>query len=169
MAARSSAATTDSAQRVLVITRVFDAPRDLVFKAWSEPERLVQWFGPKGFTSTVVGSMDPRPGGAYRFHMRGPGGSDHWVQGVYREIVEPERIVCTYVWTDADGIPTRPENAIDVDLRGGRTEDKTHTASGGVRIGYCARCARGGLDQLAGAPHRIPGESAPARQDSLKT
>ncbi len=59
MAARSSAATTDSAQRVLMITRVFDAPRYLVFKAWSEPERLVQWFGPKGFTSTVVGSMDP--------------------------------------------------------------------------------------------------------------
>jgi uncharacterized protein YndB with AHSA1/START domain len=112
MAARSSAATIDSAERVLVITRIFDAPRDLVFNAWSEPERLVQWFGPKGFTSTVVGSMDPRPGGAYRFHMRGPDGSDHWVQGAYHEILDPERIVCTYVWTDADGNPTRPETLL---------------------------------------------------------
>ncbi len=169
MAARSSAATTDSAQRVLVITRVFDAPRDLVFKAWSEPERLVQWFGPKGFTSTVVGSMDPRPGGAYRFHMRGPDESDHWVQGVYREIVEPERIVCTYVWTDADRIPSRPETLLTLTFEADGAEDQTHTASGRVRIGYCTRCARGGLDQLAGAPHRIPGESAPARRDSMKT
>jgi uncharacterized protein YndB with AHSA1/START domain len=130
MAARSSAATTDSAQRVLVITRVFDAPRDLVFKAWSEPERLVQWFGPKGFTSTVVGSMDPRTGGAYRLHMRGPDGDDHWVQGVYREIVEPERIVCTFVWTDAAGIPTRPETLLTLSFEadGQRTKLTLHQA-----------------------------------------
>jgi uncharacterized protein YndB with AHSA1/START domain len=112
MAARNNAATTDSAERVLVISRIFDAPRDLLFKAWSEPERLVQWFGPKGFTSTVIGSMDTRPGGAYRLHMRGPDGSDHWVQGVCREIVEPKRIVCTYVWTDAYGNPTRPQTLL---------------------------------------------------------
>ncbi len=130
MAARSSAATTDSAQRVLVITRVFDAPRELVFKAWSEPERLVQWFGPKGFTSTVVGSMDPRPGGAYRFHMRGPDESDHWVQGVYREIVEPERIVCTYVWTDATGNSTRPETLLTLTFEehGQKTKLTLHQA-----------------------------------------
>jgi uncharacterized protein YndB with AHSA1/START domain len=130
MATRSSAPTTDSAQRVLVITRVFDAPRDLVFKAWSEPERLVQWFGPKGFTSTVVGSMDPRRGGAYRFHMRGPDESDHWVQGVYREIVEPERIVCTYVWTDATGNPTRPETLLTLTFEehGRKTKLTLHQA-----------------------------------------
>ncbi len=56
-------------ERELLITRVFDAPRELVFKTWTEPEHLIRWRGPKGFTTTVI-SMDLRPGGAYRFHMR---------------------------------------------------------------------------------------------------
>jgi uncharacterized protein YndB with AHSA1/START domain len=130
MAARSNAATTDSAERVLVITRIFDAPQALVFKAWSEPEHLMQWFGPRGFTSTVVGSMDPRPGGTYRLHMRGSDGNDHWVQGVYHEIVEPERIVCTFVWTDADGNPTRPETLLTLSFEqhGEKTRLTLHQA-----------------------------------------
>jgi uncharacterized protein YndB with AHSA1/START domain len=110
MAVRSNAAINDSPEPTLVITRVFDAPRVLVFNAWLEPELIVKWFGPKGFSSSVI-SMDARPGGSYRFHMRGPDG-DHWVQGVYREIVEPERIVCTFVWTDGAGSPTRPETLL---------------------------------------------------------
>jgi len=81
MAARSNAV--ESAERVLVLTRLFDAPRSLVFKAWTEPEHLARWWGPRGFTSTIIAN-DVRPGGAYRFHMRGPEGDDHWLQGVYR-------------------------------------------------------------------------------------
>src|SRR6185295_19580223 len=93
---------TEPQERVLVIERVFDAPRALVFKAWTEPERMVRWFGPLGFTTTVL-KADFQPGGGYRFHMRSPEGTDHWLQGVYREIVEPERLVCTWAWEDAEG------------------------------------------------------------------
>ena len=96
---RSSAAG-ETAQRELVITRVFDAPRALVFKAWTEPDRLVRWWGPQGFTTPFC-TMDLRPGGAVRFCMRSPEGTDHWLQGVYREIVAPERLVCTWAWEDA--------------------------------------------------------------------
>jgi uncharacterized protein YndB with AHSA1/START domain len=103
MAAISST-TTDLMDRDLVITRVFDAPRSLVFKAWTEPEHLVHWLGPQGFTGTIL-KMDVRPDGTYRFHMRGPEGADLWRQGVYREIVEPERLVFTYAWEDAEGKP----------------------------------------------------------------
>ncbi len=97
--------------RVLVITRILDAPRSLVFKAWTEPDHLAHWFGPRGFTLTYC-QTDLRPGGAYRFGMRSPEGTDHWLQGVYREVIEPEKIVCTYAWADANGNPTRPETIL---------------------------------------------------------
>ena len=103
MAVRSNTAA-EPAERVLVITRIFDAPRSLAFKAWTEPEHLVHWWGPQGFTLPAC-TMDFRPGGAYRFCMRSPEGVDHWLQGVYREIVEPERLVFTYAWEDAEGKP----------------------------------------------------------------
>jgi uncharacterized protein YndB with AHSA1/START domain len=110
MDTRNSAAT-ESDDRVLVITRIFDAPRDLVFKCWTDPEHMAKWHGPKGFTSTVL-KNDLRPGGAYRIHMRGPDGDDHWTQGVFREIVEPERLVMVGSWADAEGNPTRPETVL---------------------------------------------------------
>jgi len=101
-AGTSDVATT--AERELVITRVIDAPRALVFKAWTQPEQVARWWGPKGFT-TISCAMDIRPGGAYRICMRSPGGVDYWKQGAYREIVPPERIVFTFAWEDADGKP----------------------------------------------------------------
>jgi uncharacterized protein YndB with AHSA1/START domain len=97
-------ATTTSAERELLITRVLDAPPDLVFEAWTNPEHLVRWWGPAGFTTPSC-TMDVRPGGSYRICMRAPDGTDHWVQGVYREIVAPQRLVCTWVWEDAEGRP----------------------------------------------------------------
>jgi uncharacterized protein YndB with AHSA1/START domain len=112
MAAGSSAGP-QPAEHVLVIQRIFDAPRELVFKAWTEPEHLAQWLGMQGFTATIV-KMDARVGGAYRFHMRSPEGADYWQQGVYRELVEPERFVRTCVWADADGNPTGPETLMTV-------------------------------------------------------
>jgi uncharacterized protein YndB with AHSA1/START domain len=86
----------------IVITRVFDAPRDRVFKAWTEPERLVRWWGPNGFTTPVC-RIDLRPGGVFHHCMRSPGGQDFWGKGVYREVVEPERIVCTDSFSDEAG------------------------------------------------------------------
>ena len=96
-------ASISAAERELVVTRVIDAPRRLVFKAWTEPEHIARWWGPQGFT-TIHCDMDIRVGGAYRFGMRSPRGTEHWKCGVYREIVEPERIVFTFAWVDADGV-----------------------------------------------------------------
>ena len=64
----------------------------LVFKVWTQPEHVVRWIGPNGFTSPSC-QMEVRPGGAYRTLIRSPEGKDHWMRGVYREIVEPERLV----------------------------------------------------------------------------
>lgn len=89
---RSSAA--KERQRELIITRVFDAPRDLVFKAWTDPRHVAQWWGPKGFTNPVC-ELDVRPGGAIRIDMRGPDGVVYPMKGVFHQIVEPERLVLT--------------------------------------------------------------------------
>ncbi len=89
MDARSSAAT-ESVERVLEIERIFDAPRSLVFKAWTEPGHLVHWYGPRGFTLPSC-KLDLRPGGSWRSCMLSPEGREYWVKGVYREIVEPAR------------------------------------------------------------------------------
>src|SRR5579863_609311 len=113
---------TEPADRVLKIERVFDAPRSLVFKAWTEPEHISKWWGPRGFKSTVLVN-DLRPGGAYRIHMLGPDG-DHWSQGVYREIVEPERLIMAGGWADAQGNFTRPQTtlALTFEDHGGKTK-----------------------------------------------
>ncbi|HLW71352.1 MAG TPA: SRPBCC domain-containing protein [Candidatus Binataceae bacterium] len=118
----ASSAAIEISERELVLTRTFDAPRALVFKAWTEPEQRARWIGPKGFTGSVL-QMDLRPGGAYRFHMRSADGTDHWQQGVYREIVPPERLVCTYLWADAAGNAKGPETLLTVtfDERDGKT------------------------------------------------
>ena len=89
MVARSSAAP-EPAEQVLVITRILDAPPSLVFKVWTQPEHLARWWGPEG---------------VYRFRMRSAEGTDHWLRGVYREIVEPVRLVFTWAWEDSEGEP----------------------------------------------------------------
>jgi uncharacterized protein YndB with AHSA1/START domain len=96
-----------------MIERFLDAPRELVFRAWTDPAHLVRWLGPKGFAGTVI-RMDVRPGGAYCFHMCSADGSEYWQQGVYREVVEPDRFVRTCVWADADGNPSGPETLMTV-------------------------------------------------------
>jgi uncharacterized protein YndB with AHSA1/START domain len=85
-----------------LITRVFDAPRELVFKAWTEPERLKRWWGPKGYTTPYC-EIDLRPGGIIFYCMRSPEARDYWGRGVFREIVVPERIVLTNSFADAQG------------------------------------------------------------------
>lgn len=89
----------------LIIKRVFDAPRSLVFQAWTEREHLKRWEGaPVGYTVTTDES-DIRPGGKFRVCMRSPEGVDHWLQGVYTEIVPPERLAFTHTWLRRDGTP----------------------------------------------------------------
>ena len=86
----------------LLITRTFDAPRELVWKAWTDPERVKRWWGPKGFTAPFC-KIDLRVGGVSLYCMRSPDGKDYWSTGVYREIVKPERIVCTDSFADERG------------------------------------------------------------------
>ena len=100
---------TESTAEELVITRVFDAPRDLVFKAWTEPEQLMRWWGPNGFTTPSV-TVDLRVGGVFHYCMRSPDGQDFWGIGVYREIVPPERIVYMDSFADAHGNAVPPSH-----------------------------------------------------------
>lgn len=86
----------------LVLNRVYDAPRNLVWKAWTDSESIGKWWGPNGFT-TPVSEIDLRTGGSYRYCMRGPDGSDYWSTGVIREIEIPERLVMTDSFADPEG------------------------------------------------------------------
>jgi uncharacterized protein YndB with AHSA1/START domain len=89
----------------LVITRIFDAPRELVFKAWIDPKHVAQWWGPKGFTNPVC-ELDVRPGGGIRIHMVAPDGLVIPTTGVFQEVVEPERLVfITSGFVDEAGNP----------------------------------------------------------------
>ena len=88
--------TTATGDRVISSTRVFDAPRELVFDAWTDPEAVAQWWGPNGFTITTF-EMDVRPGGVWRFVMHGPDGRDYQNRIVYVEVQRPERIVYDHV------------------------------------------------------------------------
>lgn len=93
--------TEEAADGALVITRVFDAPRELVFKAYTDPNLIPQWWGPRGYTTTVD-KMDVRPGGVWRFVQRGPDGNEYAFNGVYREIVPTERLAYTF---EFEGMP----------------------------------------------------------------
>lgn len=95
---------TANEKQELVLTRVFDAPREVVFEAWTDPRHLVQWWGPKGFTNPVC-EADARPGGAIRVHMRAPDGTVYPMTGVFDEVVRPERLVFTSTPLDAQGNP----------------------------------------------------------------
>ena len=90
------------AERELTLTRIFAAPRALVFQAWTEPQRVARWWGPTGFTNPVC-ELDLRPGGTIRIVMRAPDGTDYPMTGVFREIVVPERLVFTNNAVDAAG------------------------------------------------------------------
>lgn len=100
MSAQTQGATTS--EQELVITRVFDAPRERLWKAWTEPEHFMRWWGPKGYTTPFC-TIDLRVGGVYLNCMRSPDGKDYWSTGVYREIVPFERLVCTDSFADEQG------------------------------------------------------------------
>jgi uncharacterized protein YndB with AHSA1/START domain len=112
MGGRKSNVVPSSAKHELVITRVFDAPRTLVFDCWSDSTHLAHWSGPQGFT-TPHHAMDFRVAGTYRACLRSPDGVDHWVRGTYLEIVKPERLVLTHAWEDGQG-DAGPETVVTV-------------------------------------------------------
>lgn len=89
-----------------VIVRELDAPRELVFKAWTQAERLAQWWGPAGFTLDVL-ELDLRAGGIFHYGMRAPDGYEMWGKFSYRDVAPPERIVSILCFADRDGKPVR--------------------------------------------------------------
>lgn len=93
--------------RELVMTRVMNAHREEVFKAWTEQRALSRWWGPSGFTTPYC-SVDLRPGGAYHYRMRSPDGKDYWGKGVYAEIAAPERLVLVDSFSDEFGNIVEP-------------------------------------------------------------
>ncbi|HET9183445.1 MAG TPA: SRPBCC family protein [Candidatus Angelobacter sp.] len=93
-------------QNEFVISRTFDAPRDLVWKAFTDPECMKQWWGPKG-AKVIASKMDLRPGGIYHYGMQTPDGHEMWGKFVYREIVPPERLVLVSSFSDKEGKLTR--------------------------------------------------------------
>jgi len=96
----------DSRVKPFVISREFDAPRERVWKAWTDVEQLKQWFSPKGFT-VIAAKMDLRPGGSYHYGMRAPNGQEMWGKWVFREVKAPERLVLVNSFSDAAGGMTR--------------------------------------------------------------
>jgi len=99
-----------SAKAEVVITRIFDAPRELVFKAWTDPEDLAQWYAPKGCTVDFY-TFDFRPGGAFLHCIRNPASHDCFCKGTYREIVVPQRIVYSLSFSDEYGAFVEPADA----------------------------------------------------------
>ena len=144
--------TMDTTDLEIVMTRVFDAPRRLVFEAHTKPEHLKHWWGPRGFTLTEC-EMDFRPGGAWRFVLRKPNGREYGFKRVYREIVSPDRIVQTF---EFEGTPGHVSvETLTFDERDGKTtltsrsvfqtpEDRDAMLRSGMEAG-----ARETMDRLA--------------------
>lgn len=93
--------------RPFVLTRGFSAPREIVWKAWTQAEHLKAWFGPKGFTMPFA-KLDLRPGGIFHYRMESPDGPTMWGRFAYREIVPPERLIWVNSFSDETGGVTRP-------------------------------------------------------------
>jgi uncharacterized protein YndB with AHSA1/START domain len=141
-----AATVTTPTDREIHVERVFDAPRDRVFAAFTDPQLIPQWWGPHG-TTTIVDAMDVSPGGSWRFVSHGADGSETAFRGTYREVVAPERIVQTFEW---EGMPghVSVETATFEDL-GDRTRLTTtalfHTTE--ERDGMLSSGMEGGMNE----------------------
>lgn len=116
----NSSTVTTPAEREIHIERVFNAPRERVFAAFTEPDLVSQWWGPRG-TTTVVDQMDVRPGGTWRFVSRDSDGNEFGFRGVYREVAPPERLAQTFEFEGMPGYVSL-ETATFEDLGDGRTK-----------------------------------------------
>jgi uncharacterized protein YndB with AHSA1/START domain len=115
--------------RELTLTRIFDAPRELVFRAWTDPDQYARWLGPRGYEATAV-TINLRPGGRWRTCIRsGADGIEQWSSGTYREIVEPERLVFTFAWESGDQAGEQSLVTVTFGDLGGKTELRFHQAA----------------------------------------
>jgi uncharacterized protein YndB with AHSA1/START domain len=121
MLARAEKIVTERTDRELVFTRVFDAPRELVWMAWSDSKHIGQWWGPQGFTTTTY-SMDFKPGGIWRFVMHGPDGTDYQNKIVYLEIVKPERLVFKHSGGEEDAEKVSHQTTVTFAAEGDKTK-----------------------------------------------
>lgn len=116
--------------REITITRVFDAPRELVFAAWTDPNHVERWWGPRGYASFDC-EIDLRAGGVFALQMRGPDGAVYPCRRVFREVVKPERIVYTRGSDDGHacgaGLPPRAIVTVTFVERDGKTTLTIHT------------------------------------------
>jgi uncharacterized protein YndB with AHSA1/START domain len=111
---------TDTSDREIVMSRVFDAPRELVFQVWTDPTHVTQWWGPRGF-STTTQSMDVRPGGDWRYCMHGPDGRDYENRITYLEVVRPQRLVYRHGGAE-DADPANFQVTVTFEDQGGKTK-----------------------------------------------
>ncbi len=119
-------------ERELTLTRVFAAPRALVFRMWTDPKHVAQWWGPTGFTNPVC-EVDARVGGTLRIVMRAPDGAEYPMIGVFREVVAPERLVFTNIPVDAHGKPLMDGlTTVTFAEHGGGTKLTVHTRAVGL-------------------------------------
>src|SRR5947209_16423891 len=109
MPAHTTNISADPGKQEILITREFDAPRELVFKAFTDPQLIPQWWGPR-YLSTRVDKMDVRPGGQWRFINRDVEGNEYAFHGVYHEILAPERIIDTF---EFEGLPETGHVALE--------------------------------------------------------
>ena len=128
----SAASASLANERTVTITRVFDVPRELLWRAWTDPKHLAQWFGPRGFSSSVP-ELDVRVGGALRIVMRGPDGNDYPMKGVFREVVAPERLKFSNIAIDKDGNHLlEGETTVLLEEQGDKTKLMLHTYAKGL-------------------------------------
>lgn len=130
--------TENNKAQALIITRIFDAPREKVWKAWTNPEQFKKWWGPEGFTAPTA-KMDVRVGGKYLHAMHGPAGTqfdkDFWSTGAYKEVVEPEKLVFSDSFADekgnavpathygmSEGYPLEMQITVSFEDQGGKTK-----------------------------------------------
>ena len=111
---------TTPSDREIVMTRVFDAPRNLVWQAWTDPKHVPQWWGPRGWSLSAC-EIDLRPGGSYRYVMRSPNGADHPMKGAYREVVPTSRIVYTDQFDEPGMPPMESVITMVLEERSGKT------------------------------------------------
>ena len=151
--------------REIVSTRVFDAPRELVFAAWTDPRHVAQWWGPNGFTSFDC-EVDLRGGGIFRLQMQGPDDAVYPCKGVFREVVEPEKIVYTGPSEETHpcgaGLPPNAIVTVTFAERDGKTTLTIHT-----RLRFFRRSRRGSERRVQYGLGLVPGPPREALVDGL--
>lgn len=104
----------------LIVTRVLNAPRELVFEVWTDPEHLAHWYGPNGFTITTH-EIDVKPGGVWKFMMHGPDGRDYPNKIIFSEVVKPEKLVYHHA-SDDDTEPVSFHVTVTFEAEEGKTK-----------------------------------------------